>query len=130
MLKFIIEISLVVIINMYSDKYWNTKTKYVHDGCSIDLPDRSISCCYVKDENDKDLYFQLDFEYADDGHIEILPENLPKLQEALQKITNINELIPSLKYFFEHYSKRRFEYDDLIKLLSENGIVHEAIIFY
>ena len=113
---------------MYSDILNNKIVKRISK--ALHIKNRSIYLKYFKGIEGNLLFISIDFEYADDGHIEILSENLEKLQKVLNTMTKSKDLKSQLKDYFTNNTVRGSEYDSMIELLKDNGIEFKAIIFY
>lgn len=113
---------------MYSDKWLmdssNKKTNF-------EILKDSIYCYYWQDKDNNKLSITINFEYADDCHIEILYENLLKVAQILFDITKKKDIIESLReYFKDKNTSKKEEFFELKKLLNENNIEYKVICFY
>ena len=114
---------------MYSDK-WLIDSSNKKTSTEM-IKDSIIYCYYWVDKNNNKLGISINFEYAEDSHIEILYENLLKLSEKLFEITNKNEILESLKEFFKSKdTAKKEELKEFKNLLTENNIEYKIINFY
>ena len=112
---------------MYSDIYKDNIKKKVRRSL---ISNRNLYYSYIISKNDEPIIFSLDFEYADDGHIELLYEDTIKLKKVLHEKTHRRNFIVSLKKYFKKYCEKGKEYDNLIVLLRDNNIDFKCMIYY
>lgn len=114
---------------MYSDKWlkdFSNKKTTIES-----LKDTTIYSYYWEDKNNNKLGLVINFEYADDSHIEILYNNVLKLSKILYDITNKENILESLKQFFrDKDTENREELQDFRNLLVKNNIEYKIISFY
>lgn len=114
---------------MYSDK-WLTDLSNKRTSVE-ELKSSLIYCYYWIDKDNNKLGISINFEYAEDSHIEILYENLLKLSKILFEITNKKEILESLKEFFKSKdTAKKEELKEFKNLLTDNNIEYKIINFY
>ena len=112
---------------MYSDVYKDSIKKKERKSL---ISNRNLYYGYFIDNNNEKIIFCLDFEYSNDGHIELLYEDTIKLKKVLHPITHRRIFLVSLKKYFKKYCEKGKEYDTLIELLKDNSIDFKCMIYY